>query len=68
MKAEIKEKRKERITELFMLIDRILHNVNYITDGSQMIKQAVVENVTTTQLNQINISLHRQMQEYRLEE
>ena len=48
MKLEIKEKRKERITEMFMLIDRIIHNVNSLTDGSQMIKQAIAENVTTT--------------------
>lgn len=58
------EKRKERITSLYMRIKAIESNLCLSCTKAQIITEAIAENVTTTQLNQINISLSNKLAEY----
>ena len=57
------EKRRIRQISLYMRIKKIIKEF-YFCDAAEIISNAIAENVTTTQMNQINISLNVKFEKY----
>lgn len=59
------EKRRKRKTQLYMKLKKIIEKIDFSCDLAEVITNAIDENITTTQINQLNISLTNKLKEYR---
>lgn len=58
------EKRRKRKINLYMRIWKIINNADLTYKAATLIADAIDENITTTQMNQINISLNVKFEKY----
>ena len=61
------EKRRKRRIQLYMKLKEAIKEINFSCDLAEVITNAIDENITTTQINQLNISLTNKLKEYRKE-
>lgn len=57
--------REERKMILYHRLKEICKDVTFYNDCSEIIYQSIINNVSTTELNQINIYLHNELRKYK---
>ena len=57
--------REEREMQLYNILKRINKDINFYSDRSEIVYEAIKDNCTTTQLNQIFIALNVAYKDYK---